>query len=148
MQITINNRYNDAITFTQLEENKFLMGGGKYCRYGWDSEDDLAAKRYTFVDPSGGPYISQGMTMGYIHQAWIGKIVNYITVDEESGNKIIITYLERIVKAMVNNKDEFRIYSAEGNIITTEQSFNEAVKWIEDKYERRQASEAGHRPTE
>jgi hypothetical protein len=140
MQITINNRYNDAITFTQLEENKYLMQGGKYFRYGGDSEEDIQAKRYSFVDPSGGPYISQGMTMGYIHQSWIGKIVNYITVDEESGNKIIITYPERIVKAMVNNKDEFRIYSAEGNIITTEQSFNEAVKWIEDKYERRQVS--------
>ena len=149
MQITINNRYNDAITFTRLEENKFLMQGGKYCRYGWDSEDDVAAKRYTFVDPSGGPYISQGMTMGYIHQAWIGKIIHYITLaDEESSDKIIITYPEQIVKATVNKKDEFRIYSPEGNVITTKNNFNDAVKWIEEKYERRQASEAGHRPTE
>jgi len=140
MQIQFSNRHNDVITFTQLEENKFLMGGGKYCRYGWDSEEDFQSKRYSFVNPSGGPYISQGMTMGYIHQNWVGKIINYITVDEESGNKIIITYPERIVKATVNKKDEFRIYSAEGNVITTKESFNEAVKWIEDKYERRQVS--------
>lgn len=149
MQIQFSNRYNDVITITRLEEDKFLVQGGKYYRYGWDSEDDLVAKRYIFVDPSGGPYISQGMTMGYIHQPWLGKIVHYITLDDEkSDDKIIVTYPERIVQATVNQKTEYRIYSAEGEIITTRDTFNEAVSFIEQKNERRQVSQTRNRPTE
>jgi hypothetical protein len=134
MQIQYKNRYNDVITFTQLNENEYMMQGGSYYRFGLDSNEDSEKIRYTFVDPSGGPYISEGMTMGYVHQAWIGKIVRYITRIEENGALLIVTYPERIVKAIVNNKNEFRVYSLEGNVITTEESFNEAVKWIEDKY--------------
>ena len=134
MKIEFRNRYNEVITFDRIEENKFVMSGGNYYRFGWDSEEDIKNKRFTFADPSGGPYISEGMTMGYIHPNWIRKIVQYITVMEGTEDLLIVTYPESIVKANVNKQDVFRVYSAEGRIIESLPSFNDAVKWIEDKY--------------
>lgn len=134
MKVEFRNRYNEAITFDRIEENKFVMSGGNYYRFGWDSEEDIKNKRFTFADPSGGPYISEGMTMGYIHPNWIRKIVQYITVMEGTEDLLIVTYPESIVKANVNKQDVFRVYSAEGRIIESLPSFNDAVKWIEDKY--------------
>ena len=143
MKIELRNRYNDVITFTRIEQDKFVMSGGQYYRFGWDSEEDVKNKRYVFVDPSGGPYISEGMTMGYIHPNWLGKIVNYITVMEGTEDLLIVTYPELIQKAIVNNKEEFRIYSLSGEVAEVLPSFNDAVKWIEDKYERRQTDKIG-----
>jgi len=135
--VTYSNRHNDKIVFTRIEENKFLMQGGQYMRFGWNSNEDIEKKRYIYVDPSGGPYISKGMTMGYVFKGWLRKIVDYITHDDSNNDLVIITHPESIVKAKVNRKDVFRIYSADGRIIETLDNFNDAVKWIEDKYERR-----------
>jgi hypothetical protein len=134
MKVEFRNRYNEVITFDRIEENKFIMSGGSYYRFGWDSEEDVKNKRFTFANPSGGPYVSEGMTMGYIHPNWIRKIVQYITVMEGTEDLLIVTYPESIVKANVNKQDVFRVYSPEGRIIESLPSFNDAVKWLEDKY--------------
>ena len=138
MRVDFINRYNDTISFERIDTDKFIMSGGKYLRFGWDSEKDVSKQKYIFVDPSGGPYISEGMTMGYIHDAWRGKIVRYITTIEGSQDLLIVTYPELIIKALVNNQEEFRVYALSGEVVETLPSFKEAVKWIEDKYERRQ----------
>lgn len=140
MQVEFKNRYNDSIVFTRMDENQFLMQGFKHFRTGWASEEDRIANKYCFVDPSGGPYVSQGMTMGYIDMRWIGKIVDHIAfadpTDKQNNNMIIHTYPEYIASALVNNIPEFRIYSERGEIVEKVSCFNDAVKWIEDKYEK------------
>jgi hypothetical protein len=55
------NRYGDEFTF-ELNENGNIQWSGdfKHTRFGWkESEDNM-----TFVDPSGGPFISVGLDMG------------------------------------------------------------------------------------
>jgi len=134
MQIEFYNREREKITFTQLSNNQYQMKGGLYYRFGAETTEDLKAHRFSFVDPSGGPYISEGMTLGRIHPNWLGKIVRYITNTEENNTFLIVTYPERIVKATVNRKEVFRIYAESGNIVESLDNFNDAVKWIEDKY--------------
>lgn len=145
--IQIHNRYGNPIEFTRISDNQFIMSGGQWYRMGFDSEKPLEENKYVFADPSGGPYITQGLTMGYVNQGWMGKIVHYCSwanrveelkdTDVKENDILITTYPELIVRATVNNKPEFRIYSPEGNVIETTDNFNDAVKWIEDKYERR-----------
>jgi len=134
MRVDYINRYNDTISFERIDIDKFIMSGGKYLRFGWDSEKDVSKQRYIFVDPSGGPYISEGMTMGYIHDGWRGKIVRYITTIEDSKDLLIVAYPLQVVQAVENNKEEFRIYDKTGEIVQRLPSFNDAVKWLEDKY--------------
>lgn len=145
--VQIQNRYGNPIEFTRINDNQFIMSGGQWYRMGFDPEKPPEENKYVFADPSGGPYISQGMTMGYVNKGWTGKIVHYCSwasrVDElkDTGVKendiLITTYPELIMKAIVNQKEEFRVYSFEGEIIERLDNFNDAVKWIEDKYERR-----------
>jgi hypothetical protein len=145
--IQIHNRYGNPIEFSRISDNKFIMSGGQWYRMGFDSEKPPEENKFVFADPSGGPYISQGMTMGYVNQGWMGKIVHYCSwanrveelkdISVKENDILITTYPELIMKATVNNVQEFRIYSPEGNVIETTDNFNDAVKWIEDKYERR-----------
>lgn len=141
MRVEFTNRYNELIVFTLAGPNQFLMQGGTYIRMGWDSEEDRLANKFTFADPSGGPYVSNGMTMGYIHPQLVSMIVHYLSwakpEDKNSNDILIHLYPERIVKAFVNKQEVFRIYSGTGNLVETLPNFNDAVKWIEEKYERR-----------
>ena len=148
--VQIHNRYGNPIEFVRIDENRFVMSGGQWIRMGFDANTKAEDNKYIFADPSGGPYISQGMTMGYVNKGWIGKIVRHCSwankVDElkDAGAKendiLIVTYPERITQATVNQKPEFRVYSSEGEIIERLDTFNDAVKWIEDKYELGQIS--------
>ena len=52
---TYRNRYGDMIEFEHIE-NKVVMKGGKWFRYGLSNEDNSI----NMVDPSGGPYIEIG----------------------------------------------------------------------------------------
>lgn len=145
--VTIHNRYGNPIEFRRLSENEFIMSGGQWIRFGAENEEDRLANKYTFVDPSGGPYISEGMTMGYVHHQWVSKIVRHCghaKNDKRFDNDLykendilIVTYPEKIIRAIVNRESVFRIYSESGNIIESLPNFNEAVKWIEDKYNER-----------
>lgn len=148
MTIDIYNRNGHPITFTRLSPNHFIMSNGQWLRFGLDNETKWEENKFTFVDPSGGPYISQGMSLGYIHKLWIGKIVSHCSYANKSeeledatefndNDVLIVTYPEQIVQAHVNGKEEFRIYSDNGNVIETLSNFNDAVKWIEDKYDER-----------
>lgn len=147
--ITIHNRYGNPIEFNRIDENRFIMSGGQWIRMGFDANVKPEENKYLFVDPSGGPYISQGMSMGYIHQNWFNKIVRHCSYanridefkDKKDNDILIVTYPENIVRATVNQQPEFRIYSERGVVIETTSNFNDAVKRIEDKYdERRQTS--------
>lgn len=139
MAITIDfyNRELVKIVFTQVNDNLYLMEGGTYHRYGFDSEENRLEKKYSFVEPNGGPYISEGMTLGYINPKWIGKIVRYITPSDKNPKTYsIITYPERIVEAIVDNERQFKIYAESGNVAIATDNFNDAVRWIENKYEK------------
>jgi hypothetical protein len=151
MRIEIHNRYGHPIVFTQLSPNQYIMSNAQWLRFGLDNDTKWDENKFAFVDPSGGPYIAQGMSMGYVHQPWLGKIVQHCSmankVEElkniaefKENDVLIVTYPEQIVRASVNNKAEFRVYSENGHVIETLDNFNDAVKWIEDKYERRQIS--------
>ena len=75
------NRYGDVFTFKQLENGNIQWGGNfEYVRYGFKEDP----KDITMVDPSGGPYISEGMDM---------KLFN----------------LKGIVKGFIDNKDGYEI---------------------------------------
>ena len=54
------NRYNDVFTFEYNEKGNIQWSGNfKYCRFGFnDNPNDI-----TMVDPSGGPYITEGTDM-------------------------------------------------------------------------------------
>lgn len=145
--VVIHNRYGNPIEFTRFDDNKFIMSGGQWIRMGTDANTPYEENKFIFVDPSGGPYISQGMSMGYVNQGWMGKIVRHCSwankLDEfkdvgmKDNDVLIVTYPELIVRATVNQMPEFRIYSPEGNVIDTTSNFNDAVRWIEDKYNER-----------
>jgi hypothetical protein len=152
MQIEIPNRYGHPIVFTKLNPDQYIMSNGQWLRFGRDNGVKWEDNKFTFVDPSGGPYIAKGMSMGYVHQPWLGKIVQYCSManrvkeiedvmDFKDNDVLIVTYPLQIVKAVVNNKQVFRVYSEKGLVIETLDTFNDAVKWIEDQYdERRQTS--------
>ena len=77
---TYTNRYGDSFVFTLLKDGNIQWEGNfEYCRYGWpnDSVDII-----NMVDPSGGPYLTEGMKI-------MGK-----TIKEFKSNKegyLIIT---------------------------------------------------------
>ena len=75
------NRYGDVFTFEQLENGNIQWSGNfEYSRFGFKDYPNIV----TMVDPSGGPYISEGMDM---------KLFN----------------LKGIVKEFINNKDGYEI---------------------------------------
>jgi len=71
------NRYGDVFTFTELENGNIQWSGNfEYHRFGYNDN------KITMVDPSGGPYLTEGME-------FMGK-----TIKEFKSNKkgyLIIT---------------------------------------------------------
>ena len=66
------NRYNDEFIFTPDEEGNVLWEGEfKYVRCGFDKDPNVK----TFVDPSGGPFLSVGGKSELFHPEIKGKIV-------------------------------------------------------------------------
>lgn len=66
----LTNRYNDKIIFTK-HKTYVLMEGAKYFRCGFDGN---TIEDITWIDPSGGPFISKGNTLDFINKKW-DKIV-------------------------------------------------------------------------
>lgn len=140
--VVIHNRYGNPIEFLRLSENHFLMRGGQWIRMGTDANTTYEENKYIFTDPSGGPYISQGMTMAYVNQNWMGKIVRYCSwankVDElkdqelKDNDVLIVTYPERLQLARVNGKAEFRIYSGDGELVKTTENLQSGIDAIEE----------------
>ena len=53
------NRYGDVFKFTKDDDHNILWEGNfEYCRWGITENDGI-----DMVDPSGGPYLSRGMSM-------------------------------------------------------------------------------------
>src|SRR5688500_10593419 len=77
------NRYKDKIIFTLIDANTIKMEGGKWCRTGWETDEQFENKQFTMVDPSGGPYITTGNNMKSFNKDW-DYIVDYITPIKES----------------------------------------------------------------
>lgn len=128
-EVIIHNRNGNPIEFIRLTENHFLMRGGQWIRMGTDANTENEENKYNFAEPSGGPYISEGMTMGNINQNWFGKIVHCCswankveelkTIGLKDNDVLITTYPQRLQMARVNGKGEFRIYSNTGELIQT-----------------------------
>lgn len=61
----VKNRYGDEYGFELIGENKYAITGGlKYWRFGGkDGQQRLDLSDLGYVDPSGGPFISVGMTV-------------------------------------------------------------------------------------
>ena len=59
------NRYGDLYQFEKLSENQYIISGDlKYWRFGGkQGQSELDLLDLGFVDPSGGPFISVGMTI-------------------------------------------------------------------------------------
>ena len=78
------NRYGDEFTFELNERNNIQWSGNfEHSRFGFnDNPDDI-----TMVDPSGGPYIAEGMDMKLF--GFGGKIVNGF-IPNEDGYEIVV----------------------------------------------------------
>jgi hypothetical protein len=69
MKIEIKNRYQDTITFKEIEPNIYVMSSvdskGEAVDYGWRfGFDEVDGTRvFNMVDPPGGPYLSIGDTI-------------------------------------------------------------------------------------
>jgi hypothetical protein len=88
MEITLQNRYGDLQTFNPMDDGNILWKqSGRYFRAGMtETEGD-----YTFIDPSGGPFIGVGTNMSDIHPELSG-VVDHIQalVSEEKGHYLIV----------------------------------------------------------
>ena len=70
-KIEYKNRYNDVFTFSKTEDGNILMEGPfEYMRIGRSNENII-----TMIDPSGGPYLDEGMNMGIFHESFKGMII-------------------------------------------------------------------------
>jgi hypothetical protein len=60
------NRYGDEYTFNKVNENTFtIVGDLKYWRFGGrEGQERMDMTNLGFVDPSGGPFIAVGMSIG------------------------------------------------------------------------------------
>lgn len=79
------NRYKDKIIFTEYTspetttEGYLVMEGHKHTRFGFDKDpEDII-----FIDPSGGPYIGVGNSLGFIGKELTYHVVTKITYDKE-----------------------------------------------------------------
>lgn len=91
-------------------------------------------KKYEALEPSGGPFMSKGMTMGFIHKMFNGRIVRYFTM--EDGKIYIHLYPERIFNSVINGMHCCKIFSECGKMLQVVEDLNHAVSWVMD-YERR-----------
>ena len=77
------NRYGDVFTFEQLENGNIQWSGNfEYVRYGFKEDPSIV----TMVDPSGGPYIEEGMNMKLFGVT--GVVSSFIS--NESGFEIVV----------------------------------------------------------
>jgi len=83
------NRYSNEILFIR-EGDSFEMKGGDYYRYLFNVDDEGNFLNYDAIDPSGGPYISVGMDMEYIHEDLKGLVIESIERNKEGNEKIIL----------------------------------------------------------
>ena len=88
------NRYGDTVEFIPVNDNtiefKVTQENGvpsEYWRFAWETDEQKEKGEYTMADPSGGPYISKGHNMGIENKQFEGKVVKYITSE---NNKILI----------------------------------------------------------
>lgn len=89
MEYKFINRYGNEILFIR-EGDTFEMKGGDYYRYLFNVDDEGNFLNYDAIDPSGGPYISVGMDMGYIHEDLKGLVIESIERNKEGNEKIIL----------------------------------------------------------
>jgi hypothetical protein len=89
MEYKFKNRYNEEIIFIR-EGNSIEMKGGNYYRYLFTVDEEGNFKSYDAIDPSGGPFISVGMDMEYIHEDLKGLIIESIEKTKEGEDKIIL----------------------------------------------------------
>lgn len=81
MSMEYRNRYGDILTFNKVDDTCIEMKGGTYYRMGFNPKEP---DKYNMVDPSGGPYIAQGLDMGCFDSDWEGMKVEYITYNSKS----------------------------------------------------------------
>jgi hypothetical protein len=77
------NRYGDKIIFKEISENEIEMLGFEYFRSGLNEN-----KETTFIDPSGGPFISVGTDVGRYFEDGIERRIKSI---ERLEGKIILS---------------------------------------------------------
>ena len=89
MEYKFINRYGNEILFIK-EDNTFEMKGGDYYRYLFNVDKEGNFLNYDAIDPSGGPYISVGMDMEYIHEDLKGLMIESIERTNEGEDKIFL----------------------------------------------------------
>ena len=71
---------------TEIDDSRFrLQLVDDFCRFGGFSDADIAAGKtgYSFVDPSGGPFISVGSSLNAFHKTLPDKPITKIERNDE-----------------------------------------------------------------
>ena len=89
MEYKFINRYGNEILFIK-EGDTFEMKGGDYYRYLFNVDNECNFLNYDAIDPSGGPYISVGMDMEYIHEDLKGLVIESIERTKEGEDKLFL----------------------------------------------------------
>lgn len=89
MEYRFINRYGNEILFIR-EGDSFEMKGGDYYRYLFNVDDEGNFLNYDAIDPSGGPFISVGMDMEYIHNDLKGLVIESIERNTDGEEKILL----------------------------------------------------------
>jgi hypothetical protein len=89
MEYKFINRYGNEILFIK-EGDTFEMKGGDYYRYLFNVDNEGNFLNYDAIDPSGGPYISVGMDMEYIHEDLKGLVIESIERTKEGEDKLFL----------------------------------------------------------
>lgn len=89
MEYKFINRYGNEILFIK-EGDTFEMKGGDYYRYLFNVGKEGNFLNYDAIDPSGGPYISVGMDMEYIHEDLKGLVIESIERTKEGEDKLFL----------------------------------------------------------
>ena len=74
------NRYGDEYEFAKVNETQYICTGPwSYCRFSMDDK-----KNYTFIDPSGGPFIGVSQNLHEeLHRDLPNKNISKIDLTEE-----------------------------------------------------------------
>lgn len=77
---TYKNRYGVIYWFEQVKENVYTIKGDlHHWRFGGKiGQENINLNDLSFVDPSGGPFLSEGKTIE-------GKVITRIYIDKENG---------------------------------------------------------------
>lgn len=89
MEYKFKNSYGIETLFLR-EGNSFEMKGGDWFLYEFNVDTEGNFLNYKSVDTSGGPYISVGMDMGYIHDDLKGLVIESIERTKEGEDKILL----------------------------------------------------------